>query len=343
MEILYISLENFNKFIGHLSETCDVFVPVKFSVPEAKQEKEYLHFEKYNPAIFEKIVIGEIRPSEPIKSFLNYSREKIDEIHKKKQVLIGVKSCDLNSLAIQDFVFKNNEPQDPFYAQKRQDTYIISSDCDLLYKNCFCTAAENKPYPEKEFDLNISSSLNGYLVEVGSDKGKNLIANHEALFVKNPEKKQIDQRDKKRGEFTAQLTEQVHNQGVPKFEFLKDKVKQKFASEIWKNFTETCIECGACNLACPTCHCFFISDQKKGNLNARYRSWDACLYKRFAVVAGGANPRRHLEERLRNRFEKKFDFFPTVLGINACTGCGRCFEACPGEIDIREILKNLVK
>jgi predicted aldo/keto reductase-like oxidoreductase len=59
-------------------------------------------------------------------------------------------------------------------------------------------------------------------------------------------------------------------------------------------------------------------------------------------VAGGANPRRHLYERLRNRFDKKFDFFPQALKICACTGCGRCVEACPGDIDIREVLKGLV-
>ena len=66
------------------------------------------------------------------------------------------------------------------------------------------------------------------------------------------------------------------------------------------------------------------------------------MYKRFARVAGGANPRAHLWERLRNRFEKKFDFFPEVSGHYACTGCGRCFSGCLAKIDIRKVLKDLV-
>ena len=74
----------------------------------------------------------------------------------------------------------------------------------------------------------------------------------------------------------------------------------------------------------------------------RGRNWDACLYKTFARVAGGANPRKHLYERLRNRFDKKFAFFPEVLDYFACTGCGRCIDACPGNIDLREVLKGLV-
>jgi len=62
----------------------------------------------------------------------------------------------------------------------------------------------------------------------------------------------------------------------------------------------------------------------------------------FARVAGDHNPRKHLHERLRNRFDKKFEFFPQVMAYTACTGCGRCIEACPGDIDIREVLKGLV-
>ncbi|MBN1270235.1 MAG: 4Fe-4S dicluster domain-containing protein, partial [Kiritimatiellae bacterium] len=71
--------------------------------------------------------------------------------------------------------------------------------------------------------------------------------------------------------------------------------------------------------------------------------WDSCLFKNFARVAGGANPRSHRAERLLNRFDKKFNFFPGVLeGLYACDGCGRCIEACTGQIDIRDVLKRAV-
>ena len=66
------------------------------------------------------------------------------------------------------------------------------------------------------------------------------------------------------------------------------------------------------------------------------------MLKGFARVAGGGNPRPQLWMRLRNRFEKKFDFFPQVADTYACTGCGRCISACPAQIDIRNVLKRLV-
>jgi predicted aldo/keto reductase-like oxidoreductase len=65
--------------------------------------------------------------------------------------------------------------------------------------------------------------------------------------------------------------------------------------------------------------------------------------KNFARVAGGANPRAHRAERLLNRFDKKFNYFAEILGgTYACDGCGRCTEACTGNIDIRDVLKRAV-
>ena len=45
---------------------------------------------------------------------------------------------------------------------------------------------------------------------------------------------------------------------------------------------------------------------------ARTKLWDACLYSGFAATAGGGNPRHLRAERLRNRFDKKFSYFPQV-------------------------------
>jgi formate hydrogenlyase subunit 6/NADH:ubiquinone oxidoreductase subunit I len=124
---------------------------------------------------------------------------------------------------------------------------------------------------------------------------------------------------------------------------LRAAIEGSFESDLWKDFAKDCVECGACNFICCTCHCFLLADGVDADGRpARTKLWDACLYKGFARTAGGGNPRPLRAERLRNRFDKKFSFFPQVLGRYACDGCGRCTEACIANIDIRDVLRRAV-
>lgn len=338
-EFYSITKEKFNTFLSSLSKEADLYIPIR--------KKEYLHYKKFDPEYEGEYVVDQIRPTEPIKSFLTRSRERVDisptDKKNRTQVLVGVKNCDIVSLAIQDFVFKNTDPADPFYTQKREKTIIISCDCNALWEGCFCVALDINPYPKEGFDLNLSKEVEDFVIEVGSDRGRDLIEDNKTLFSKANET-QIKNRVKKREVFKNSLKEQVQKNKTPDKNAITGSVKKNFAAgDIWTHFASTCIECGGCNHCCPTCHCFFLTDEKKGDLKARYKSWDACLYNRFARVAGGANPRKHLHERLRNRFDKKFEFFPNVLGMFGCTGCGRCIDVCPGKIDIREVLKKVAQ
>ncbi|MBU2567948.1 MAG: 4Fe-4S dicluster domain-containing protein, partial [Elusimicrobia bacterium] len=70
-------------------------------------------------------------------------------------------------------------------------------------------------------------------------------------------------------------------------------------------------------------------------------TWDACHYTSYGRMAGGSNPRHKLFERFRNRYQCKFNFRRENFGVYACTGCGRCFEVCPGKIDIRKVMAGL--
>jgi ferredoxin len=58
-------------------------------------------------------------------------------------------------------------------------------------------------------------------------------------------------------------------------------------------------------------------------------------------VAGGANSRPKLYERLQNRYHCKFDYSFDRLGRYTCVGCGRCIDGCAGNIDMRRIFVEL--
>ncbi|MDP3790793.1 MAG: 4Fe-4S dicluster domain-containing protein [Candidatus Omnitrophota bacterium] len=332
---------------SRLAQNNKIFVPYEY--------KDRFVFGEFDPSKEANIQLGGIRQTQPFKSFLNPAREKVlgQEGGSLKLapyrygagsiIVAGVKQCDLSSLILQDFVFLKGDIEDPFYAFHRKNTLIISNDCTFAKETCFCIAMAGRPYPVKNFDLNLSSLGELFLVEVGTDKGRAIIDAYKTFF-KNAQDRDLNERDRMRDNVCVQINDFINKRGTPDTEAIKGAVKKHYDNlAMWQDFASTCVECGACNLTCPTCHCFLLFDEKsKQQKIGRGRIWDACLYKTFARVAGGHNPRKHLYERLRNRFDKKFTFFPQVLDYAACTGCGRCIEACPGDIDLREVLKGLV-
>lgn len=336
----YISSNNFFKLLDALKTDYEIFVPVKKGVRR--------FYKKYN--IFtDDIVIGEVRAFEPLKVFFFRARERVAEDFKvdiphlkdKPFCIVGVKACDLKGFKIQDFVFKDHDYQDPFYIKNRQDNLIISADCTCAIETCFCLCLGLKPYPQEDFDINLSEVEDGLIIEVGSQKGQRIIERYSSLFTEAPPRL-INKKDSQREKVIGEIRENIKEWAIPDKELFEGIIERKYDSDIWTDEVKTCVECGCCTIICPTCHCFLLYDQKDEERLARMRIWDSCMIKDYARVAGGANPRPRLWMRLRNRFEKKFDFFPRVAGIYACTGCGRCIQGCPAKIDIRKVLKRLI-
>ena len=323
---------------SRLSKDYKIFVPYKIG--------DKFFFDVFNAEKEGEIELGGIRQSQPFKSFVAGSREKVlaaIEGSSKGVIVAGVKACDLHSLILQDHVFLEGDFKDPFYARKREKTIIISNDCTYAAETCFCMAMGDMPYPQKDFDINLSPLDDRILVEVGSPKGRAIVDSFKTFF-RSLDSRDAKRRDADRKRVCDQEQGFLDKRGTPKTSELWGAVKKSYNNiPFWEDFSSTCVECGACNLACPTCHCFLLYDMKGKDSPERMKIWDSCLYNTFARVAGGANPRKHLYERLRNRIDKKFDYFPHIMNYFACTGCGRCIEACPGDIDIREILKGLVK
>lgn len=328
-------------FFKGLARRYDVYFPVK--------QRDQRFFKKY-AASAEGALLGEVRPFEPLKAFFSRARERVAEDFKsdlprspsKPMAIVGVKACDLKGFKIQDHVFTNHGFPDPFYIRNREQNLIISADCTCAIDTCFCVALGVVPHPRENFDLNFSPVKDGFVVEVGSAKGQSTLDEQASLFrpASGPE---LQAKDEQRAE-VAQLVEQnLKRFDVPREDKFAGIIARNHASPIWQDEAKTCVECGACTQICPTCHCFLLYDQKDEQGMARLRVWDSCLLKDYARVAGGANPRKQLWMRLRNRFEKKFDFFPKVAQVNACTGCGRCISACPAKIDIRRVLRRLVQ
>ena len=349
MATYYITKKDFAEFVTHLSKEFRTFYlkSDETSFYWKKDQRRILYWQKYSGNL-DGLVIGGVRANEPLKQFIFSSKEKVSEDFKgvesrktKPLLVIGAKNCDLSSLDILDYVFMQGDFKDPFYINKRESAFIIASDCTKPIDLCFCKALDKEAYPAKNFDMALADIGEGYVVEISGNKAEKYVSKFKNRF-RAASRVQLETRDEIRHDTERALDKNIKQNQIPNSAQLKGIMKKGFSSGVWEEEVKTCVECGCCNFICPTCHCFFLGDSKEKNKNVRYKMWDACLYKDFAIVAGGANPRKRLLQRLRNRYEKKFEFFPNVLDTVACTGCGRCISGCPGKIDIRRILKNLV-
>jgi len=243
-------------------------------------------------------------------------------------------------MRILDFVFLEGDYTDPCYQALRQNTLIVSVDCAEPRDVCFCTYLGGKPYPAEGYDINLSPADGGYVAEPGSDLGRRLMEQTAGTWPV-PTDEQISLRDQRRQAITEQVESQVAAAGLPDPQRLQGLVERSADNPLWERLAEKCVECGACNFICPTCHCFLLVDLQQRHGFRRFRDWDACLYPSFAKEASGANPRARRAQRLHGRLEKKFSFIKQNTGQWGCTGCGRCVEACAGKIDTRETLREL--
>ncbi len=341
-EIYFVTTDNFKKLLSELLADYETFI--------SSQKGGLQYFETLDKENIKEINPFGHRTFEPLKNFFFRAREIVAEDfedsipadRKRPLCIVGAKSCDLKGFLVEDLVFMNHDYTDPSYKLYREKSLIISTDCTDVLDTCFCTALGLDPFPKENFDLNISPAGNGYIFEVGSEKGQKLVSDMKSLF-ETPEDKHLKERDSRRQTVKESVNKNIKDNDIPTYTSYSGIIERNYNSDIWKDEANTCVECGACNTVCPTCHCFLLYDQQDESKLARLRVWDSCLIKEFALVAAGVNPRPFLWMRLRNRFEKKFDFFHKIANFYACTGCGRCILACPGKIDIRRVIRRLVE
>src|SRR5690606_34477302 len=79
----------------------------------------------------------------------------------KPFAFIGVRSCDLHAIQVQDKVFMNERHPDPLYAGRRDKALIIVVNCGQAAKTCFCTSMNTGPRAQGGYDLALTEILDG--------------------------------------------------------------------------------------------------------------------------------------------------------------------------------------
>jgi len=335
MEVVFT--RELKPFLDAIAQQMELYVP--------KKSNAHYVFTRYEPSGQTQVEFSNIRACTPVKEFLFPLRELaavFPEPFEPEQIkpfaVFGLKQCDLRSIEILDKVFLEEEFEDPFYAGRRQKMFIISSDCFEPGKSCFCNVLGGQPFARTGFDLNVSQVKDGFIIEAGSQKGNDFLQKHSALFMAMPVGALVE-RDKNRAETQKQLEQ--NNAELKLDAPVQEVVSSGYDSDVFDEEAKTCVECQACTRVCPTCHCFYLYDTRQKDYFSKMKMWDSCMRLAYAKVAGGANPRKILGDRLRHRLMHKFSYFLDRYGIDMCVGCGRCVDAESGGVDIRAVLKKL--
>ena len=87
-------------------------------------------------------------------------------------IIFGVRPCDARGLLTFDALFIENEPVDPYYARRRENTTLIGLACQSVGASCFCTNVGGAPDDPTGMDIMLTASDGGYVVEIITEKGE---------------------------------------------------------------------------------------------------------------------------------------------------------------------------
>jgi len=329
MRVFPVSRKQWAKNLSIASAKVTIFAPVS--------KDAFVDYEEITLAKIENITYDSIAPTTPLKAFFFPIKENVVQTKKKeKRLIIGVPNCDLVALNLLDKIFLDEQFIDPYYKENRENTIIIGKDCFEFRETCHCTSYDVMPFPQMNHDISLSTDGDTFFFAPNTKKGEDFLEEmglKEDTSISDLPKTILD----KRKATIKQLDE--NNSDLPDRTKSREGVLNK-NEDLWKRYAAKCVSCGACAAICPTCHCFLLIDKKNFE---KVKSWDTCQYPAFERVAAGEDPLKKIYDRLKNRYLCKFVHKPDMFDEIACSGCGRCIDACIGKISKNEILIEACK
>lgn len=259
----------------------------------------------------------------------------------QRRAFIGVRSCELKAIEIQDRIFLSESYQDPHYRSVRDNTFIFAVDCTRSASTCFCVSMNSGPEVRSGFDLAltevVTDSESFFILRCGSELGREMLDKVALRSATNDEQA--------RGEAAVGLAREqqrrVNTEGI------KERLYQQAESKHWDDVAARCLGCTNCTMVCPTCFCSTVEDTTAldGSEAGRVRKLDSCFSEEFSYIHGGSI-RSSMKSRYRQWLTHKFAAWIDQFGTSGCVGCGRCITWCPVGIDITQelsVLENSAK
>ena len=249
-----------------------------------------------------------------------------------KYAFLGVRSCELHAIHIQDRVFMAGSYVDTHYQRRREQAFIVAVNCTRAGGTCFCVSMNTGPRADGGYDLAlteiIESGRHDFLVEIGSERGEAIMQQIPGRPASEADLLQAQQRI---AAAERQMGRHLDTTG------LKDLFYQNYEHPNWAEVAGRCLSCANCTMVCPTCFCTTVEDvtDLTGTVAERWRRWDSCFTMDFSYIHGGS-VRATPASRYRQWITHKLASWQDQFGTSGCVGCGRCITWCPVGIDITE-------
>ncbi|WP_010585294.1 sulfite reductase subunit A [Schlesneria paludicola] len=245
-----------------------------------------------------------------------------------KYAFLGVRACELAAIQIQDRAFLEGPYQDPLYRERREQLLIIAVNCTQAATTCFCTSMKTGPNCQSGFDLALTEIEQGFLCDVGSTLGADILSACPTLLATS---KQLEEGSTARQQAVDQITRQLDTSDLPGL------LLSNLDHPHWKEVGDRCLSCTNCTMVCPTCFCSSVTEVRDLNMERveRERVWDSCFNPDFSYL-GGTPVRNETAARYRQWLTHKLDSWHAQFGTSGCVGCGRCITWCPVGIDLTE-------
>jgi len=249
-----------------------------------------------------------------------------------KAAFLGVRSCELHAIAIQDRIFADGEYVDPSYKSRRENLFIVAVNCTQAGGTCFCTSMETGPKATSGFDLALTEVLDDkrhcFLVEAGTELGTKVLGE---LSYREASEEEIAVAESSVEKCSRQMGRTMNTSEI------KELLYRNYENPRWDDVASRCLTCGNCTMVCPTCFCTTVEDYTdlSGQLAERRRRMDVCFTMDFSYIHGGSirySPKARYRQWMTHKLATWIDQF----GVSGCVGCGRCITWCPVAIDITE-------
>ncbi|HXY59858.1 MAG TPA: 4Fe-4S dicluster domain-containing protein [Methylocystis sp.] len=250
---------------------------------------------------------------------------------------IGVRSCELHAIAIQDKVMLGGPYVDSHYRKRREGLFVVALNCGHAGGTCFCVSMGTGPEAKSGFDLSLTEILGEsghiFLARAGSPEGAEVLAE---LPRRAPTPDEVAAGEKVVAAAAAAMGREMRADDV--HELLLNNLEHPR----WDNVAERCLTCANCTMVCPTCFCTAVEDTSSldGSRAERSRRWDSCFTMDFSYLHGGG-VRASAKSRYRQWMTHKLATWIDQFGSSGCVGCGRCITWCPVGIDITEEVRAI--